>query len=244
MAAPSSEKYTDYCKKLAPTNNSQRTKVSPAIIIFMPGKTQQTSNQEISSSRQPRPGIVELLSGNWIDVLNPRPEDIYLSDIAGGLSKICRFHGQTNGFYSVAEHSVLCAVLAEQRALDPVLVRAAFLHDAHEAYIGDIPTPIKALIPGIEEVSRHLDQAVAKQFAIDPDLFYSPDIKEIDHLALSVEAYEFMSLTTPGFKESLRPADQHPVVIEHTELGFSWPLRRPSEQVEALFNRAAKYFSI
>lgn len=217
----------------------------------MGGKTNNSGVSNLDSRNpidepagQSAAGVVELLSGRWIDVLNPRVADIHLPDIAGGLAKICRFQGQTSRFYSVAEHSVLCALLAEQRQLDDQLVRAAFLHDAHEAYLGDITTPIKLLIPGIEDISSRLDQAVAEHFDVDVQLFTAPEIRDIDHTALSLEAYQFMSLTTPGFKEVLKPVEQHPENLSWDQIDFSWAEQRSTEQAETLFQRAADYLGL
>jgi predicted HD phosphohydrolase len=218
----------------------------------MSGKTnnQGPATNNVTSRAAARPagqsaaGVVELLSGRWIDVLNPQVEDIHLPDIAGGLAKICRFQGQTSTFYSVAEHSVLCALLAQQQQLDDHLVRAAFLHDAHEAYLGDITTPIKLLIPGIENISSRLDQAVAEYFSVDVELFGAPEIRDIDHTALSLEAHQFMSLTTPGFKEVLKPVEEHPEDLSWDEVGFAWDEQRSIPQSEQLFQRTAEHLGL
>lgn len=76
--------------------------------------------------------------------------EVRLSDIMDGLSKICRYNGQVNTFYSVAEHSVLVSRYAEIMGDTPAVLPALF-HDAHEAYSGDIPTPHKSMIAGARE---------------------------------------------------------------------------------------------
>lgn len=96
---------------------------------------------------------VELHSGKRFYPLDPRPEDVVLSDIIHALSNICRFNGHTREFYSVAEHSMLlhnAAALAEHP--ERVLVWG-LLHDAAEAYIGDMVRPLK-----------HNSGAFAKEF--------------------------------------------------------------------------------
>lgn len=83
-----------------------------------------------------------------IDLIKPRPEDIDLDDIIYSLSNINRFGGHIGG-YTVLEHSIHvtnCALsLAGNRVLDYV-ARAALLHDAHEAYVNDVITPVKSVL--------------------------------------------------------------------------------------------------
>ena len=89
-------------------------------------------------------------SGKRFYLLDPRPEDVCIEDIASALAKQCRYNGHCEGFYSVAEHSVLVSLLAPPR-----LALEALLHDAAEAYIGDIVAPLK----------RAMGRAMGFQFA-------------------------------------------------------------------------------
>lgn len=78
------------------------------------------------------------------DLSAPRAEDVRIEDIAYSLSRLCRFTGYCNRFYSVAQHSIHVAeIVAETH---PEWALAALLHDAEEAYIGDLSSPLKALI--------------------------------------------------------------------------------------------------
>lgn len=77
-------------------------------------------------------------TGKKFKPFNPRTEDIDIEDIAHALSNICRFNGHVNQFYSVAEHSVLVSVLCPEE-----LKLKGLLHDAAEAYLGDVPSPLK-----------------------------------------------------------------------------------------------------
>ena len=79
---------------------------------------------------------MQTASGRAFDLANPRPEDVDFHDIAHALSQMCRFAGHTKTFYSVAEHCVRVAQIMPQYGV------YGLLHDAHEAYVGDITTPV------------------------------------------------------------------------------------------------------
>lgn len=82
-----------------------------------------------------------VFSGGYICPVNPIPSEILLEDIARGLAYRCRWGGQTRRYYSVAEHSILVAC----QCSDDFRLWG-LLHDAAEAYIGDIPAPMKDLV--------------------------------------------------------------------------------------------------
>lgn len=110
---------------------------------------------------------------NYMDLANPNPAEIHLSDIARGLSRECRFAGQVREFYSVAEHSVNCVRLFQKHAAgcifsDPWLrdiARDILMHDAHEAYLKDIPTPLKRLISECyNPIAERMQGAISVRF--------------------------------------------------------------------------------
>ena len=94
--------------------------------------------------------VVCTSSGLRFDLVSPRAEQVRLADIARHLSRINRFNGGTGPLpWSVAAHSLLVADVVERTIggrCDPQLKLAALLHDAHEAYIGDLITPVKAMM--------------------------------------------------------------------------------------------------
>lgn len=109
--------------------------------------------------------------GDWIQTytskqfwpLDPRPEDVCIEDIAHALAMKCRYNGHCSRFYSVAQHSVLVS-LAEPI---PLLERKeALLHDAAEAYLPDVPRPIKPLLTGFAEIEENIDRAIAERFGL------------------------------------------------------------------------------
>jgi 5'-deoxynucleotidase YfbR-like HD superfamily hydrolase len=115
-----------------------------------------------------------MLSGRRLDLLNPSPLDIELEDIVHGLARVARWNGQTIGPYifSVAQHSLLVEAIGA--AMEPGLADAGrlglLLHDAPEYVIGDIISPLKAVIGGdYKDVERRLLAAIHLRFALPPE---------------------------------------------------------------------------
>ena len=115
------------------------------------------------------PAIINLLENRSIDLLKPKPEDIFIEDIAGGLSKLCRFNGQIKDFYSLAQHSCICVDLARQSSIvDNKLLMAILLHDASEAYCGDVIKPLKNVIgKKYEFIEKRITRAIEKRFNVN-----------------------------------------------------------------------------
>lgn len=86
--------------------------------------------------------MTQVWSGELLDIASPDPWKIYLEDLSR-IGNICRFAGSTNGFYSVAEHCILMDELLRRASASHEMGLYALLHDAAEAYIGDIPWPVK-----------------------------------------------------------------------------------------------------
>ena len=95
--------------------------------------------------------IIDTASGIRLDLDDPRSEDIRIEDVAGGLSKVCRFGAQPLEYYSVAQHASLVRQLVVEAGY-PELALAALHHDSHEAYLCDIPSPLKSKIAGIRRL--------------------------------------------------------------------------------------------
>lgn len=115
--------------------------------------------------------FITTYSGHRLDFLNPHPAQIDIQDISRGLSRLCRFSGQTNEFYSVAEHCCILSEFVEEHSdFDNKLSLQALLHDAPEAYIGDIPAPIKKFLPDYQELEARLWKAIAEKFDLPIEL--------------------------------------------------------------------------
>jgi len=130
---------------------------------------------------------IKLFTGGYYDVQNPRARDVRIEDIAHVLANICRFGGHIPRYYSVAEHSVECYRKACLEC-QPWDVRiACLLHDAAEAYIGDVVKPLKILLdPIYGPIEEANERAIAESFGID---FAStkPEWKRIDRELLIAE---------------------------------------------------------
>jgi hypothetical protein len=136
----------------------------------------------------PAPGpYLQTISGRFVNPLDPDLDQIDIGDITRALANTCRFGGHCRSFYSVAQHSVIVSELVEQRGGDPEDVFAALMHDAAEAYLGDMPHPLKhrsALGEAFRAAEAHLEQAIHKRFGIKPDV---PEIKRADRALLATE---------------------------------------------------------
>ena len=98
-------------------------------------------------------------SGNLIDPFNPDIDKINITDIAVSLSRQCRFGGHLRWFYTVAEHSLRVAL-----KLPDELKLTGLLHDAAEAYLLDLPRPIKNRLPGYKDAENNLLQLIMQKF--------------------------------------------------------------------------------
>lgn len=109
---------------------------------------------------------IQTVSGVAFDLDAPTPDQVRGHDLAHALAGVNRFGGHLRVYYSVAQHSVLAAALLWQRTRDRRATLAALLHDAHEAYTGDIKAPVKAYLeqfaPGaIADLEQRIDAAIA-----------------------------------------------------------------------------------
>lgn len=149
--------------------------------------------------------------GDWIQVytggqmypLDPHPAEIDIQDIAHSLAMQCRFNGHTKRFYSVAEHS--CHV---HDILPADLKLAGLLHDASEAYLCDVPRPIKRSA-GFAEPYRVAETALERMIAIrfGFEFPYDPAIHDADNRMLCTEALQLMAPLHPEWRDRDRPVD-------------------------------------
>lgn len=135
---------------------------------------------------------IRLVSGEYIDLADPKPSDISIYDIAIGLGNTCRFGGQIPKFYSVAEHSILAAYLATKDQCEPKEVFAVLMHDSAEAYVGDLVKPLKILVgDSFVKIEKKIEEAIDQRFDIHFDKFRDV-IKHYDTVMLSLEKEQFV----------------------------------------------------
>jgi len=130
-------------------------------------------------------------------------ELITIEDIAHALSNICRFAGHPRKFYSVAQHSCLVHDYVAEHGGGQREQYSGLLHDAAEAYTGDIPRPWKQLpaFAGIVAIEQELQARIFVKFLCR----CAPIVKEADHAVLAAEARDFMSSAGDGWKEIIEP---------------------------------------
>lgn len=135
---------------------------------------------------------IRTFTGKVFDLLIPDPNSICIEDIAHGLSHTARFAGQLPCFYSVAQHSVLVA-----NKVPPELKLAALLHDASEAYMGDMPSPFKSLMPEFQAIEARVMEVIASKFGFKYPLERS--VKYADYHLLNQEWNSFVNETNEIF---------------------------------------------
>ena len=132
-------------------------------------------------------GKFNTASGKIIDLKNPSEDSIDIDDIANALSKICRFGGNTNQFYSVAQHSVLVSKL-----VDPEFAKEALLHDASEAYLGDVIKPLKVMLgTAYDSLEKNFETVIAHRFNLRQTPQIKAAIKVADMKAVELEHEAF-----------------------------------------------------
>ena len=122
-------------------------------------------------------------SGRMLDLSNPKPDDVCLADIAHHLARVCRFGGAVDEYYSVASHSVYVADIVAQRYFETELAsearcRAALLHDATEAYLGDMVSGLKRLVPEYRVLEDLWAAAIEARYGVS--FRHDPLIKDAD----------------------------------------------------------------
>lgn len=155
--------------------------------------------------------MTEQRFGDWIQTytgsrmfpLDPHPAEIDIHDIAHSLSNLCRFNGHVKRFYSVAEHS--CHV---SDVLPAELRLAGLLHDASEAYLCDLPRPIKRSAEFAEQylsAETKLMRVIAVRFCFEWPLVDA--VHKADDQLLSTEALQLMAPLHPDWKDRTDPVD-------------------------------------
>lgn len=172
-------------------------------------------------------GWICTASGRQVRPLALSPDQIAIEDVAAALSKQCRFGGHCRAFYSVAQHSVHVAALLEGEGPEAAL--AGLLHDASEAYLVDLPGPIKHApeMEGYRAAEERLNDAVATAFKLPRPAPAS--VKAADQAMLAAELRDLM----PGAAREALPAGVRPRPARIQP----WSPRKAQREFEAAFQR-------
>lgn len=123
---------------------------------------------------------IRTISGLYVNVFDPDPDTIRIEDIAHALSNQCRFGGHLPKFYSVAQHSHLCWEVANEKDKYDAL-----MHDASEAYLLDMPKPIKVELSDYNRIEDNLMNVIAEKFKFNYPKTNA--VEKVDHYLLEWE---------------------------------------------------------
>lgn len=149
---------------------------------------------------------IQTHSGRRFNPTNPYVDAIVIQDIAHALSMQCRFSGHCKKFYSVAQHSVLVSYICDSK--DALW---GLLHDASEAYLVDVPRPLKrsGKFEAYIEFEAKMQEAICRRFGLP--LQEPPSVKKADAVLLTTEARDLMSPLHPDWVQAVEPL---PFLIE------------------------------
>jgi hypothetical protein len=149
---------------------------------------------------------IMLQSGAWFDFCSPGDSAFTVEDIAQGLANICRYSGQCSRFYSVAEHSLLVSEVAVGFELE------ALLHDAAEAFMGDMTRPLKQMLPEYKRIELEVETAIFSRFGLPSPL--PIEVKSADLRVLAAEQRQIMPRGTDGWVRSQKVVPAA-IVVRH-----------------------------
>lgn len=128
-------------------------------------------------------------SGMAFDFLSPQPAHVQIGDVAHALARINRFSGHALVEYSVAQHSLLVVELLRGYGVtSPAVLLQGLVHDAPEAYLGDVVAPLKALVPEYQAIERRVWEVCALVLGADVQLH--PEVRLADREACCLEAHQ------------------------------------------------------
>jgi len=157
---------------------------------------------------------MQTYTGIVFNPVDPREEDVRLADIGHALANICRFNGHCRKFYSVAQHSLFVAellmdtrlILNVNSASQGKAFCAALLHDAAEAYLGDIIRPLKPVFDGFKVTESHLLRCIHRAFGLIVSTDVESTIKHCDAVALATEARDLMGPPPRSWESLVEPS--------------------------------------
>jgi len=165
-----------------------------------------------AGSQVDEPPFILTNSGVHFHLLNPVPSEVVWADVAHSLAYLCRFTGHTNTFWSVASHSLGCAAIAYHLNLGDRIELLCLIHDAAEAYVNDIASPLKAILPQYKKVENKIGWAIFDKVGMGVYGFEGDWVKRIDRIAVRAEANVLLPValdvqSLPGWPDLPNPED-------------------------------------
>lgn len=152
--------------------------------------------------------VIVKRKGDWIQTytgrqfwpIDPQCGDFFIEDIAHALSNICRYAGHCRDFYSVAHHAVLVSHIC-----DPAWALEGLMHDASEAYLVDLPRPLKhdPEMKAYRTIERRMEAAIADQFMLN--FPWPATVKWADNVVLSTEKRDLMNVSAIPWGQMQEP---------------------------------------
>jgi len=142
--------------------------------------------------------FLKTYTGKKVSILNPSEDDISLYDISHALSMQCRYNGHCSSFYSVAEHTVLGTSFMIKHDSSPAQIKAWLLHDATEAYVGDLIRPVKAHLQGFKDIEEVFATVINRKYGVELSDDILETIHYVDNVMVAWEKRDLMK----GSKET------------------------------------------
>jgi hypothetical protein len=146
-------------------------------------------------------GSITTFTGVSVDVRAVRGAQIHIRDVAHALSLLCRANGHFKSFFSVAQHSVNCCLEARARKLSKRVALACLLHDASEAYISDVTSPVKRGLPDYEALEADVQRKIFEKFGLGG--LTEKERAQIDEIDRAMLLFEFERLHPCGAWEKV-----------------------------------------
>ena len=164
---------------------------------------------------------IQMAGGEYFNFEHPEDSCFTINDIAHALSHVCRFGGHVIEYYSVAQHSVsVSRLVPEEHAL------AGLLHDASEAFLGDVVMPLKRMLPDYRAIEHRVQAAIHRRYGLPEEMHEC--IKHADRRMLATERRDLMPE---------RPGDAWECIAGVTPLGATIRPMRPAEAKKAFLAR-------
>ena len=148
-----------------------------------------TNTDGVFMDKKKKNSWLQTATGRRVSVLDPQPEEIFIEDIYPAISKQCRFNGHCDIFYSVAQHCVLGSELAEEWYSKDI-AKEFLLHDATEAYMGDLIRPVKVMIPEFGTVEARFWRAISNKFNLSYE--HTKECQYLDNVMVTWEKRDML----------------------------------------------------